>query len=147
MVNTRIISRFQGPPPVPEQGEDRRIPGGPLYPKVDVLELLDREGAEAVKPLTDKCIREVADLAFDSEEIATLVRQAVTSGRFRNSEWCQLNSRQNTWAAADAYSLVRKEWMEAAYKDMDIEYYLKFAIGITGKLLILVSCHTSQNRN
>lgn len=147
MVNTRIVSRFQGPPPVPEQGADRRIPGGPLYPKADVLALLDREVVEAVKPLTDKCLREVENLAFDKKDLVTLIRQAVTSGHFRNSEWCQLNARQNTWAASDAYSLIREEWMEAAHRDMDIEYYLKFAIGITGKLLILVSCHTPQNRN
>jgi hypothetical protein len=44
--------------------------------------------------------------------------------------------------AADAYSLRRSEWVAAARKDMLIEYFVKFAIGRSGSLVLIVSCHT-----
>ena len=50
------------------------------------------------------------------------------------------------WAACDAYQLWHNEWVQAAYKEMCFEYYIKFAIGKSGKLLLLVSCHEPQDR-
>jgi len=35
------------------------------------------------------------------------------------------------------------EWVATASKEMGVEYFVKFAVGKTGQLLLLVSCHLS----
>ncbi|NKC13647.1 MAG: hypothetical protein GKR94_16095 [Gammaproteobacteria bacterium] len=69
---------------------------------------------------------------------------ALRSGRFRGSEWCK-HSPNGPWAACDAYSLARRERMPYGRTQMDVEYYVKFAVAKTGKLLI-VSCHPPEER-
>ena len=38
------------------------------------------------------------------------------------------------------------EWIEAAYKSFEVEYYVKFAVGKSGHVLLIVSCHLPENR-
>ena len=60
---------------------------------------------------------------------------------YRDSEWC--TNGRNALAACDAYALRRVEWVAAAGKEMGVEYFVKFAVGKTGQLVLLVSCHLS----
>ncbi|SEJ06527.1 hypothetical protein SAMN04244572_02616 [Azotobacter beijerinckii] len=141
MVSIRIVSRFSGPPS-PDEAAGRKISGGPLYPEAEVLELLGTQGGAAVKAWSQDCIRDVQKLELDDDDLAGLIGEAVRRGRFRGAEWC-VQKPDGPWAACDAYSLCRSEWIEAAGKEMPAEYYIKFAIGKMGPLLLLASCHLS----
>jgi hypothetical protein len=144
MVNTIILSRFTGPPqPDPK---NRKILTGPLYPAEEVLELLTGISTDSVLAWTNKCIRDLQKWSLDSEDLIELLRIAVTSGRYRGSEWC-VQHPHGPWAACDAYELIRNEHIEHLRKEMDIEYYLKFAISRTGLVMLVVSCHPPEDRN
>lgn len=141
--NSNNISAYQGMPP--SSAGDRRNPisGGPLYQPEEVLALLDK-GDDQTVLWTRKCKNDVqVVLAYEMAEVRSLVREAITQGRYINSEWC-VQKPTGPWAACDSYKIERSEWVEHAHKDMRIEYYVKFAIGKTGKILLLVSCHLSQ---
>ena len=84
-------------------------------------------------------------LGFGEDDLPGLIKLAVNRGRFIGAEWCQQNP-DGPWAACDSYSVIRREWIDAAYKEMDMEYYIKFAIGKSGRILLLVSCHPSEDR-
>ena len=143
MVNNVInVSAYMGQPPAQAGDERTHIVGGPLYPVADVLQLLEA-GDDKTTLCTRKCIQDVARLDYEIAEVRQLIRQAITEGHYLNSEWC-LQQPTGPWAACDSYCLQRSEWVEYAHKDMRFEYYVKFAIGKTGQLLLLVSCHMSQ---
>lgn len=144
MVNTRIVSRYSGKLPLGE-GVSRKIPGGPLYPPSEVLALLADSGSQAVHAWTDKCNRDIQKWSLDAEDLCELIEIAVRSGRFRGAEWCEQRP-NGPWAACDAYSLVRREWMAFAHREMDMEYYIKFAVAKTGTVLLVVSCHPPEDR-
>jgi hypothetical protein len=144
MVNTKIGSRFTGSLPV-EKGADRTIPGGPLYPAHEILELLASGGSQVITTWTQKCVADVQKWSLDTDDLFQLLELAVRNGRFRGAEWCAQKP-NGPWAACDAYSVIRMEWIATAHKEMNMEYYIKFAIGKTGKILLLVSCHPSENR-
>lgn len=142
MVSATIVSRFSGS--LPTSGS-RGIPRGPLYPVEEVLALLDTRGGAGITEWTRKCSSDLQKYAIDRDDVIRIVRLAVRCGRFTGSEWC-VQRPDGPWAACDSYSVVRREWNENAYRDMDIEYYVKFAIGKTGQILLLVSCHPSEDR-
>jgi len=58
-------------------------------------------------------------------------------GRYINSVWCRIN--EKSIAACDAYEITRRELISATMKEMDFNYYLKFAVNNQGKLLLM--CH------
>lgn len=136
---SRSLSRYSGEPPKPGDGRSRKISGGPLYPVEDVLHVLNKG---QVQVTTRNARSDVRKLCLGLEDLVTILRQALTAGLYHDSEWCQL-SNNDKWAACDSYRLLRMEWIEAAVEDMEMEYYIKFAIGSTGTLLLLVSCHLS----
>lgn len=141
MVNTLInVSAYQGG--LPQSDGDRVINEGPLYNVQDLLVIL-QQGDEKTIPWTRDCISDLQKLAYDTADARELIRDAVTQGQYLNSLWC-VQRPTGPWAACDAYRLVRSEWIEYAYKEMRVEYYIKFAIGKNGKILLLVSCHVSQ---
>ena len=139
MVSTMIVSRYVGTLPEIDRS-DRKISDGPLYLADEVLMLLEIE--QTVVPWTRKCTADVQNLALDGDDLTDLLREAVSGGRFTGSEWCQ-QAPNGPWAACDAYSLIRSEWVDVAGREMRMEYYFKLAIGRTGKILLLVSCHLS----
>ncbi|VWB96583.1 hypothetical protein BPS26883_04671 [Burkholderia pseudomultivorans] len=140
MVNNRTnVGKWQGTPP-PEPGEDRKISGGPLY-SLDDLEPLLAAGKVAL--WTKDCAKDAANLGFDLDDVAALIREAIVHGRYIDSEWCQ-GKPTGPWAACDAYSLRRTEWNEFARRDLTCDYFVKFAIGKTGNVVITISCHTSN---
>ncbi len=144
MVNKRMnVSAYPCDPPADAQ-TNRRIPEGPLYRKEDVLAVL-RQGDRALITWTRKCSNDLQRLGFDIGDASTLIGEALSTGRYRNSEWCQQHP-SGPWAACDAYQVTRMEWVHAAHKDMKFDYYVKFGIGKTGKILLIVSCHEPQER-
>ncbi len=144
MVNTKIVSRFTGPIPPEGDGAARKIAGGPLYEHETVLEILAL-GESVVVPWTRKCASDLKKYELDLNDVVAIIRLALSEGRFIGSEWC-VNQPGGAWAACDSYSLKRREWLESARKHMDIEYYIKFAIGKTGKVILTASCHLSEDR-
>jgi hypothetical protein len=123
----------------------RKIPGGPLYPAAEVLALLEQEREQGIQLWTRKCTSDAQRLGLDLEDLRALLEQALGSGHFKGSEGCRQGA-NGPWAACDAYQLLRNEWIDNAHKDMTVEYYLKFAVARTGRVLLLVSCHLSENR-
>lgn len=144
MVNNVNVSRFDGLAPT-VAGADRKIPGGPLYSPDEVLTLLNDKGVSGLTAWTRKCRDDLQKLAWDLDDVLELLCTCLKGGRFRGAEWC-VEKEGGPWAACDAYSIYKREWIKAAHKEMDIEYYIKFAIGKTGQLLLLVSCHNSEDR-
>lgn len=140
MVSVKVVSRYTGTPP--RDGEARAISGGPLYPVEEVLGLLKNAGGGAVCPWTRKCIADLQQLALDGSDLVLLLRETFTKGRFLGAEWCQQKP-DGPWAASDAYVLTRQEWVPTANRNIAMAYYLKFAIGKSGVILLLVSCHLS----
>lgn len=135
MVTFINLSSYPGEPP--KLGNTRKISVGPLYGLSEVQALTHR--ASAVSLWTQKCRRDVANLGFDTADVGELIRE-LTDQDYRDSEWCE-NGR-NAWAACDAYTLCRPEFLEKVGKSLPMEYYLKFALSKTGTLLLMVSCHT-----
>lgn len=145
MVNNRVVSRYVGALPAREDA-DRKIVGGPLYSPDEILALLAENGVEGLVPWTRKCKNDMQKFGIDKADLQELLQIAVRRGRFLGSEWC-VQYPEGPWAACDAYQAFRLEWVAAAHKNMEFEYYLKFAIGKTGKVLLLASCHLSQDRS
>lgn len=145
MVNNVIVSRYTGTLPLSRKKADLKIPGGPIYNTQEVLSLLDTNGRSALRPWTRKCIDDLQKYSLDTDDVEGLLRAALRTGKFLGSEWCEQQPR-GPWAACDAYRTFRREWIKAADKEMDVEYYIKFAIGKTGQLLLLVSCHLPEDR-
>ena len=146
MVNNQTnLSAFTGPLPAAEaEKSELQISGGPLYKPGEVLELLRAEGG--LVPWTKKCVKDLRDkLCIDNDGAAALVQEAIVSGRYRNSQWCQGKS-SHQWAACDAYILKRDEYIPHARRELTIEYYVKFAIGRSGKVILLISCHNPEDR-
>lgn len=142
MVNNSVnVSAYQGEPPT-STGEQRVYLPGPIYPVEDVLRILS-QGDEQTRLWTRACIRDVTNMAFELAEVRELVRLAIIDGVYANSQWC-IQKPNGPWAACDSYRLSRQEWIDSANKMMSLEYYVKYAISKTGKILLLVSCHMSQ---
>ena len=139
MVNTLNVSQYTGQKPPENNNADRSISGGPIYSPEQIKEVL-AEGEQAITLWTRKCIKDVRELGMDTSDVIRLIDQAIANGQYRGSEWCQQNSGRS-WAACDAYRLVRKEVAPATNKEMDCEYYLKFAVAKTGNVILTVSCH------
>lgn len=140
-VNRVNVGRYQDTPAPHISNENDRVKistKGPLYPAAEVLVLLERE---QLNLWTRKCQRDVTyNLNLDIAGAAEIVRDALTHGQYIDSEWCVQNP-SGPIAACDAYKLKTRYFNEAAKKELSCEYYVKFAIAKSGKLLLLVSCH------
>lgn len=118
-----------------------KITGGPLYK--NILSILSAANISAV---TEQCRKDVASLGKDENSLKESIRLAVSRGRYIGSEWCQINA-NDVWAACDAYSFAEWSWVEAAHKEMECEFYIKFCIGITGAVVLIVSFHPPRQRH
>lgn len=139
MVTFKNLSAHAGDPP--KDGGSRKITGGPLYKLAEIQAISVLAGS--VVFWTRNCTKDAADLGLDTDDVGELLRELV-AGNYRDSEWCE-NGKAG-WVAADTYALKRQEFIEAAAKWMPIEYYLKFAKGKMGKLVLMVSCHPPRQR-
>ena len=132
------IGQCPGNPPPKDAGDkEREVAGGPKYPKAEVLALL---ADIRIRIWTTDCAKDLAKLELDTDGAAALAAEAVSHGKFQKSLWC-VQSPAGPSAICDAYNLRRKEWNNAAKKDLYCEYYVKFAIGQSGAVLLLVSLH------
>lgn len=141
----RNIGQWQDQaPPADLETADRQIAGGPRYDPNKVLALLNL-GSSSVYLWTRESNHEVTvKLEWDLDDVAALVKAAIQNGRFIGSEWCAQKP-GGPVAACDAYSLKNIEWNAAAKRDLTVEYYVKFAISLTGAILLICSCHTSRH--
>jgi hypothetical protein len=136
MVRKIILSEYISNPPF-ETGRVKIDTKGPIYDLALVQKIVRDETKLSL--LTRKCQRDVHSL-FDSDfEKLTELIQALTTDDYLDSEWCENGA--NGLAACDAYRLRRNEHIASADKSMSMVYYLKLAIGKTGHLVLLVSCH------
>lgn len=137
MVPFKNLSTYNGNPP--GNGEPRKIVVGPLYDlaKIQTLTAIPN----SVQLWTAKSRREVANLTMDAADVGGLIRELVNRD-YRDSEWC--DNGKKAWAACDAYSLTRSEFIPNAGKWFPVAYFLKFAESKTGALVLIVSCHTSN---
>lgn len=142
MVNNLNLSRYMASEPPSDAKGVRTITGGPIYNHDEVLSIINgfENAQDSFRLWTKKCQSDVRNLSFDFEDIEELLRQVLAKGVYKSSEWCQQNENGN-WAACDAYALQRYEWNVHAHKELLVEYYLKFAIAKSGKILLVVSCH------
>jgi hypothetical protein len=107
----------------------------------DLSSVLDL-GENSLKLWTRDAVKDVRDkLELDMNDLIELLR-LISTGKaaYLKSEWC-VQKPTGPWAACDSYRIQREEWIKHANKYMSIEYYVKFAIGKTGKLLLIISCH------
>ncbi len=144
MVNTINLSSYPGSPPLSENAERKILGRSPLYDKQLVLALLG-QGKSVIRPWTKKCISDLQKCHFDHSDIVDLLKCVLATGVFKGSEWCVAKP-GGAWAACDSYQVFRSEWVEHAHKNMQVEYYVKFAIGKKDNLILMVSCHPPENR-
>ena len=135
MVKIFTVSEYSLNPP--EDGQGRvKIAKGPLYDLARVQRLATAGG---LNTWTDRCDKAVYELfAGDLEAVAGLLGH-LRPADYRDSEWC--TNGRNALAACDAYALRRLEWVASAGREMGVEYFVKFAVGKAGQLVLLVSCH------
>jgi hypothetical protein len=137
MVRRVILSEYISDPPA-KPGRVKIDVSGPLYDLARIRALVVDESRLWL--WTERCRKDVHEL-FDSdlEQVAGLVLGPM---EYINSEWCE--NGKGAIAACDAYRVRRAEWVAAANRTMTMEYFVKFAIGKTGQLVLLVSCHVSR---
>jgi len=140
MINNehRNISQFPGP--VPEDaiaGRNRLISKTPIYEHAKVLALAEDQD---VNLWSSGSRRDATKWSLDIDDLSDLIASAIQGGRFVRAEWCQ-QCTNGPWAACEAWTVTRSEWIDNAGKWMEITYYLKFAISRTGTILLMVSNH------
>lgn len=136
MVMRDVLSEYSSTPPK-QSGRMKIDVDVPLYDLARVQALAAHE--DQIFLWTAKCRKDVLNL-FDSDlaQVAELI-QALTAADYIDSEWCE-NGR-GALAACDAYRICRQETMPATGRSMTVSYFVKFAIGKTGRLVLMVSCH------
>jgi hypothetical protein len=91
-----------------------------------------------VRLWTRKIAKDVRHMVWSEVDVAELLAE-LQPHQYIDSEWCTNGS--GVWAACDAYAVQRREWVSTVNKEMNMEYFVKFAIGKTGALVLVVSCH------
>lgn len=135
MVNRKILSQYTNAPPI--DGDQRKISGGPLYAEEQII-----SAVQAI-PRTRKCKNDIANLLFDCDDLLNLVKEAVSLGRYKDSEWCTDKPNGNLFAC-DSYVYKKSRWSEYQFKNVIDEYFVKFCIGKSGSILLTISCHLSS---
>jgi hypothetical protein len=142
MVRNVVLSQYTSN--APDTPGRMKIAAGPLYDLAQVQALAE---AMQLTLWTRKCIQNVRDLyetvrdEYSSElaMVADLLQRLGSSGRYQDSEWC--DNGKNGLAACDSYEVRRSDAIAATGRRQETRYYVKFAIGKTGQLLLVVSCH------
>ncbi len=133
MVSFKIISEYSGGP---DPGDRVKIGMAPLYPLERVRALAS--DPKQVRLWTRKIAKDVRNMVWSEVDVAELLAE-LQPHQYIDSEWC--TNGFGAWAACDAYVLRRREWVSTVNKEMNMEYFVKFAIGKTGALVLVVSCH------
>jgi hypothetical protein len=145
MVSNLNLSLYSGSPPQNSDG-DLKISDGPLYDKESVMKILHELGADSINVVTRRANSHIRKYDLDIDDgVLKLLKLALKSGDYLNSQWCE-HGKGNTWSACDAYSVMESKWNEYMYDYLETKWYIKFAIGKTGKLILIVSCHSSDEQ-
>lgn len=135
MVRKIVVSEYSSNPP--EEAHRTKISDGPLYDLVRVKAIIADENQ--LQLWTRKCRLDVQNL-FDSDfDRVVALLESLQASEYVDSEWCDNGAK--ALAACDAYRCQRREMIPSTGKYMMIDYFLKFAIGKTGQLVLVVSCH------
>ena len=137
MVKTIVLSEYNRNPPQVLGTGRVKIDGGPLYDLERIQDLANGEGQ--LFAWTEKCRKDIRKLFDDNLSLVAELIQCLKPTDYIDSEWCE--NGKGALAACDAYSIRRLEVMPATGTTMPVEYFLKFAVGKTGKLVLTVSCH------
>lgn len=132
---TTVVNYWPEQPTVaPVTDAQRALGHTPIY-KLAALQESIKSPRDLVLA-TRKCREDVAaELLWTVTDVHRELLGLV-SGEYVNSAWCQTGSKW--WCPCDAYVVKQCETgNEGQYKDV----YLKFGLGPTGKLLLVVSCH------
>ncbi|MDO7436861.1 hypothetical protein [Acinetobacter nosocomialis] len=136
----KVLSKYGETPPTDDMQSRKILTNGPINPVEEVLSLLQKT---LPTTMTRKSISDLQRLGFDAEDLRELIHLAVTTGFYRDSEWC--NSKlDGPWFACDSYEVKRKEYVETANKEFEIQYFIKFCINKAGNLICTFSCHLSN---
>ena len=139
MVTFVVISEYSQDPPTQTGLRVKIALGRPLY-ALERVQALAGDG-QRIKAVTQKCLQDVEKLfAGDYDDVASLIR-ALRPHDYRDSEWCECG--RGSVAACDAYVVQCVEVAPGSGQQVSVTYYLKFAIGKTGQLVLMVSCHLS----
>lgn len=135
MVNFRVVSEYSDNPPT--ASGRLKIVDGPLYDLARIQTLVEDE--TQLLAWTPKCRKDVHKFfSGDLAEVADLL-QLLSTLDYRDSEWCE--DGKGNIAASDAYTVRRMEEVIVTGKRAMCTYFLKFAIGKSGVLVLVVSCH------
>jgi len=137
MVRRIVLSEYISDPPDQPGRVKIATEGVPLYSLERVQSMVADESC--ITLWTAKCRRDVLNL-FDSdlERVAELICALRPEG-YIDSEWCENGG--GAWAACDAYRLRRLETAPATGRSVTVEYFVKFAVGKRGPVVLMVSCH------
>jgi len=134
MVTFHVISEYSST--LPTKGGGEKIAGGPLYDLVRVKSIT--KDGNGLSLWTKDCVKDVQELGWENIDVINLVRRLSFSD-YIDSEWCE--NGKGAWAACDAYRVNVREWVPTADREMNISYFVKFAINKLGTMVLTVSCH------
>lgn len=140
MVNNLHIKPPEGDNPTRKEREIAT--DAPLHSLSRVKELSkNRE----LRTVTAKCDEDLIKLSWSIYDDVPELIQQLTEANYAKSQWCKTSSgRKGLWLACDVYKVTKAEYNPRAYRDDFYDYYLKFCINDTGKVLLIVSCHLQQ---
>jgi hypothetical protein len=144
-----VVTRFNASrwdQPVPsneilETPEGRKIAEKVLYSDEEVLSIASK-GSAGIRLWTSGCQKDVAALMWDSEDVAELVKHTIVHGQRLRPVWC-VQAPTGPVAACDSYKVFRTEIGNDSVKRV-MEYYVKLAIALSGQVLLIISCHTTE---
>jgi hypothetical protein len=114
------------------------ISNGPLYSSDVVLAIL-KNGVVGTSLFTEDSRFDVASESWSLKDVVKLVEEALRHGSYKNSQWCRQGITDEDvvpCAPCDAYEV------RFAHETKGLtNYYVKFAVSKTGKLLLIFSCH------
>ncbi len=137
MVKPLVLSEYNHNPPQAPGAGRLKIGTGPLYDLERIQNLVNDENQ--LFAWTEKCRKDIRKLFHDDLSCVAELIRCLKKTDYIDSEWCE--NGKGALAACDAYSIRRLETMPATGHSMSVEYFLKFAVGKMGKLVLTVSCH------
>jgi hypothetical protein len=144
VVNRFNASRWSEPVPSDETletPEGRKIAEKALYPDEEILALAEKGGA-SIRLWTSGCQKDVAALMWDSDDVAELVKHTIAHGKRLKPVWC-VQAPTGPAAACDSFKVYRTEVGNDGVRRV-MEYYVKLAIALSGQVLLIISCHTTE---
>lgn len=136
----KVLSKYGDNPPTNDLQNRKIASTGPINPVEEVLAILKNT---LPKTMTRKSSADLQHLGFDDKDLKNLIYCALTTGQYRDSEWCSFKT-DGPWFACDSYEVKRKEYVENAGKEFEYPYFIKFCINKAGDLVCTFSCHLSS---